>query len=177
MTMRSEQHHKSAVKRLRIDGRRRALAARLASLCAATLLAPAFALGSPEVSVKDVSMQAIDREHLRLNVILKMDNSNPLPIPLSSIQFLARIEDREVATGQTTESLRLPALGSADASFRVLIPLRALPVALDRGLGAFLGDGLRYEIEGTAELGGVFRIPFRKNGRFTRAQLLAAIRS
>ena len=109
--------------------------------------------------------------------MLKLDNSNPVPIPLSTIQFLARIEERELAKGQTTESLRLPALGSADASFRVLIPLRAIPGAIDRGLVALFGEGLRYDIEGTAELGGLFRIPFRKNGRFTRTQLLAAIRS
>jgi hypothetical protein len=44
-------------------------------------------------------------------------------------------------------------------------------------LVALFGEGLRYDIEGTAELGGLFRIPFRKNGRFTRTQLLAAIRS
>ena len=74
-----------------------------------------------------------------------------------------------------SKSLRLPALGSADASFRVLIPLRAIPGAIDRGLVALFGEGLRYDIEGTAELGDLFRIPFRKNGRFTRTQLLAAI--
>jgi LEA14-like dessication related protein len=108
---------------------------------------------------------------------LKMDNSNPVPIPLSTIQFLARVEDRELAKGETTESLRLPALGSADASFKVLIPLRAIPGALDRGLVALFGEGLRYEIEGTAHLGGIFRIPFRKTGRFTRGQLLAALRA
>ena len=135
------------------------------------------AIGAPEVAVKEVQLQGIDREQLRLLVVLKLDNSNPVPIPLSTIQFLARIEERELAKGQTTESLRLPALGSADASFRVLIPLRAIPGALDRGLVALFGEGLRYDIEGTAEVGGLFRIPFRKNGRFTRTQLLAAIRS
>jgi LEA14-like dessication related protein len=139
--------------------------------------APLHALGTPEVTVKEVQLQGIDREQLRLLVILKMDNSNPIPIPLSTIQFLARIEDRELAKGETTESLRLPALGTADASFKVLIPLRAIPGALDRGLVALFGEGLRYDIEGTAELGGMFRIPFRKTGRLTRAQLLAALRA
>ena len=148
-----------------------------APLLAGLIASEAAAIGSPEVRVKDVQIQGIDREHLRLLVILKMDNGNPLPIPLSSIQFLARIEEREVASGQTIESLRLPALGSADANFRVLIPLRSLPVALDRGLGALMGEGLRYELEGTAELGGLFRIPFKKYGRFTRSQLLAALKS
>lgn len=152
--------------------------AKFAVMLSMALLANrAMAIGAPEVRVKDVQIQGIDREHLRLLVVLKMDNGNPLPIPLSSIQFLARIEERELASGQTIESLRLPALGSADASFRVLIPLRSLPVTLDRGIGALFGDGLRYELEGTADLGGLFRIPFKKNGRFTRSQLLAAIKS
>ena len=135
------------------------------------------AIGAPEVSVKEVQLQGVDREQVSLLVFLKMDNSNPVPIPLSTIQFLARVEDRELAKGETTESLRLPALGSADASFKVLIPLRAIPGALDRGLVALFGEGLRYEIEGTAHLGGIFRIPFRKTGRFTRGQLLAALRA
>mgnify|MGYP001212137464 CR=1 FL=1 len=151
-----------------------------AGLTGLTLLyqtSPLHALGTPEVSVKEVQLQGIDREQVRLLVILKIDNSNPIPIPLSTIQFLARIEDRELAKGETTESLRLPALGTADASFKVLIPLRAIPGALDRGLVALFGEGLRYDIEGTAELGGMFRIPFRKMGKFTRAQLLAALRA
>lgn len=114
------------------------------------------AIGAPEVSVKEVQLQGVDREQVSLLVVLRMDNSNPVPIPLSTIQFLARVEDRELAKGETTESLRLPALGSADASFKVLIPLRAIPGALDRGLVALFGEGLRYEIEGTAHLGGIF---------------------
>ncbi|NBS39066.1 MAG: hypothetical protein EBS73_07235 [Betaproteobacteria bacterium] len=125
-----------------------------AGLTGLTLLyqtSPLHALGTPEVSVKEVQLQGIDREQVRLLVILKMDNSNPIPIPLSTIQFLARIEDRELA--------------------------KAIPGALDRGLVALFGEGLRYDIEGTAELGGMFRIPFRKMGKFTRAQLLAALRA
>jgi len=137
---------------------------------------PAHALGKPTVAVKEVQVQGIDREHLRLRVILTMENSNPLPIPLSRIQFLARIEDQQVATGETVENVRLPALGSAEATFRVLIPLRAIPGALERGVLGLIGEGLRYEIEGSAELGGLFNIPFTKAARFTRAQLMQGLR-
>ena len=104
------------------------------------------AIGAPEVSVKEVQLQGVDREQVSLLVVLKMDNSNPVPIPLSTIQFLARVEDRELAKGETTESLRLPALGSADASFKVLIPLRAIPGALDRGLVALFGHAGEFHI-------------------------------
>jgi len=135
-------------------------------------LPDACAFGKPTVAVKEVQVQGIDREHLRLRVVLTMDNSNPLPIPLSRIQFLARIEDHQVATGETIENVRLPALGSAEAAFRVLIPLRAIPGAVDRGVMGLIGEGLRYEIEGTAELGGLFNIPFTRAARLTRAQLL-----
>ena len=52
-------------------------------------LPDACAFGKPTVAVKEVQVQGIDREHLRLRVVLTMDNSNPLPIPLSRIQVHA----------------------------------------------------------------------------------------
>lgn len=152
------------------------LAAALAVASSVLNPSAAHALGKPSVAVKEVQVQGIDRENLRLRVVLTMDNSNPLPIPLSRIQFLARIDDHQVATGETVENVRLPAFGSAEASFRVLIPLRAIPGALERGVIGLFGEVLRYEIEGSAELGGLFNIPFTKAARLTRAQLLQDLR-
>ncbi len=141
---------------------------RLTVLVAAALLAapcpPAFAQPvAPEVSIANVTGIALQGSNAVLDLLLSVHNPGGLTLPLQALRFHIWLGGVDVARGQSTEPVTIPAQGQA-----------SVPVQLNVDSASMLGvlataaaDGtVPYKLEGHAEIGlSMLRIPFNRTGR------------
>lgn len=137
----------------------------------AVLIAGALAAGcTPHFERPDVAVVGVERQGGSLReqhflVHLRVTNPNAQSIPIEGVSYAVSIGGDEVARGETTQAVTVPARGSA----AVDLPLTT---NLSTGLGTLLGvlagggDRLEYRVVGTAHTGITFfrTIPFDQRG-------------
>jgi hypothetical protein len=114
----------------------------------------------PEVRLKALGLQPPGKQGWPLNLVLAVDNPNPMTIKVLGYDYEVRVEGQSVAQGTGERAVILPAKGEALVEVPVILKLRNLPALLpkllqDEKLTVDITGGLRLP----QTLG--FRVPFR----------------
>jgi LEA14-like dessication related protein len=131
-------------------------------------------LHDPVVTLEDVRVRAFSLSSLDLEVMIRVENSNPLGITLRELPFIvlcsAGSRDQEIATGNTGQ-VKISSQGST----LLRIPVTSKNAALAGALATFLTrGGVQVTIQGTAVIDAVlfnWSIPFSKTVPVTMEQV------
>ncbi len=117
-------------------------------------------LKPPEVRLKALGLQPPGKQGWPLNLVLGVENPNPITIRVLGYDYEVRVEGQSVAKGAGDRAVILPAQGEATVEVPVLLKLRNLPALLPRLLQE---EKLTVEIAGGLRLPQTlgFRVPFR----------------
>ena len=107
-------------------------------------------------------MQLLQQHFL---VHLRVTNPNSRSIPIEGVSYVVSIDGDEVARGETTQAVTVPARGAADVDLPLTTTLQT-GVAKILGMLAQGTDGFEYRVVGTAHTGVTFfrTIPFDQRG-------------
>lgn len=122
---------------------------------------------SPTVALAELSMVRTGLLSQEVVITLRVGNPNDFAIPLEGLALTVAVNDRELATGLSDETVTLPRLGYAD----VAVTATASTIGLIRELIALGTESeLEYRIFGTAYVGtpvGRRAIPYEQKGDFS----------
>ena len=134
------------------------------------VLTAALAACTPHFEKPDIEVVGIERQSVQLLeqhflVHLRVTNPNDRSIPIEGVSYVVSIDGDEVARGDSTQAVTIPARGSA----QVDLPLTT---TLHTGVARILtllsqgGESFDYRVVGTARTGVVFfrNIPFDQRG-------------
>jgi LEA14-like dessication related protein len=139
-------------------------------LCAASLLASCATQGPaiqpPEVTLTGVQLDKIDIGGQRFLLGFAVTNPNPFPLPVRSIRYDLRVDDRTFAGGETQSNFVVSARG--DGKFVIGVELDLLQ-SVSQLATLFKGGTPRavpYELQGTLAVDIPFArpIPFSSSG-------------
>jgi LEA14-like dessication related protein len=139
------------------------------------LLLAVAAWGTRRIQPPDVKLTSIHPERLaageqRLRVGLRVQNPNPLPLPVLSMTYELWLEEQSIASGQVKLHRRVPARGAADMQVLVTGDARHLARTLPKL--ALTPQPWRYRLEGTVAVLPRIWLPYRHEGRIDLAGML-----
>ncbi len=135
-------------------------------------------LHDPVITLEDVRIRAFSLSSLVLEVMIRVENPNPLGITLRQLPFTVLYnqgdKQTEIASGDPGRT-KIPARGSTV----LRIPITSRNAALIGALASFLArGGLQVTIRGTATIDALlfgWSIPFSKTLPVTMAQVAGAV--
>jgi LEA14-like dessication related protein len=124
-------------------------------------------LKDPQVEVTRVDVANVSAKDMTLNLKLKVDNPNSIPLNLDKVTYALKFAGNAVTEGTVDQKVIVPANGVGE----VVIPLKFQYQMLDSLLGALLNKSAtkNYELNGSAQLG-ILSIPFSKKGEVNLQQ-------
>lgn len=135
-----------------------------ALLAGACVLTPKFT--PPRLSIAGVQLEGGDIWEQHLKVRVHVANPNPRALPVKAVEYTLELAGQPFASGATTTSFVVPAMGEAEFDSSVTTNLAgAVMKLLARGGG---GQGVEYRVTGKVSLSvGLMRsIPFDERGSF-----------
>jgi LEA14-like dessication related protein len=129
---------------------------------------PALAQNAPEVSIASVTRITLQGSNAVVDLLLSVRNQGGLGLPLQALRFHCWLGGVDVARGQSTEPVTIPAQGQASVPVRLNVDSASLLGVL----ATAAPDGtVPYKLEGHAEIGlTMLQIPFSHSG-FVALQL------
>jgi LEA14-like dessication related protein len=135
-------------------------------------------LHEPVISLEGVKIRALSLSNLDLDILIRVENKNPVGVTLREIPFIVMIREgerqQEIANGNTG-SIRIPARDSTVIS----VPVTSHNAALIRAMVAFFARGkLEVTIKGTAVVDAVvtgWPVLFEKTVAITAEQVADAV--
>ncbi len=120
-----------------------------------------LSLKDPQVNVTNVDVANVSPQDLTLNLKLKIDNPNGIPINLDKVNYALKFAGKQVTEGTVDQKVSIPAKGAGE----VVVPLKFEFKMLDSVLSGLLNNSMKkdYELNGSAQLG-ILSIPFNKKG-------------
>ncbi len=100
------------------------------------------------VGIKNVQLKGLQKNIIKLNVELEVDNPNPRKITITHVNFKAWLNSRELGTLQTTEKIKLLPCSKNAYPVCVEIKLRTAADALRLMSGSFDEMLNKIEVEG-----------------------------
>lgn len=118
-------------------------------------------LKDPEVQLTTVEITNVSLKDVSLNLKLSVNNPNPIPLNLKSVNYSLQFSGIKVTEGVFDKGIDIPAVGVGE----LIIPLKFEYNAIGSLIDGFMKKNLTraYEISGSANLG-LFSIPFAKKG-------------
>lgn len=135
-------------------------------------------LSDPVIALEEVRLRALSLSSLDLDVMIRVENPNPLGITVKELPFSVFCSsgrtDRQLATGNTGR-----AKIAARASTLLAVPVRSKNTALIGALATFVTKGgVQVTITGTAVIDAVlfdWSIPFEKTMPVTMEQVAGSL--
>jgi LEA14-like dessication related protein len=127
-----------------------------AGLWLATRLAP------PDVKLRYLRPERLAAGRQTFRVGLRLDNPNPIPLPILGMTYRLWLNEREIASGNSHPQQRVPRRGSAD--IEVLLSADAGHLARTLPRLALTPQPWRYRIEGDVSVLPRLRLPYRHLG-------------
>ena len=135
-------------------------------------------LQDPVVTLEDVRLRALSLSSLSLEVMIRVENPNPVGVTLRELPFTvlcsSGTSNREIATGNTGR-VKISSRGST----MLTIPVTSQNAALAGALATFLTrGGVQVTIRGTAVIDAVlfnWSIPFSKTVPVTMGQITGSL--
>jgi len=124
----------------------------------------------PEVSLQEMVIYPPESQCWPLGARLKVTNPNPDPLRIIGYDFNLAVAGADLVQGQSDTAVTLPAGGETLVEVPLLVRLPAIPATLAALLKE---DKVSYQFSGglrLASLLGGLRVPFRFQGKLTRAQ-------
>lgn len=127
----------------------------------AILLATLFMMGceslvttvlkEPEVSVAGFRVISANMMNQRFGVKIKVDNPNPISMPINKMNYAFEVADVEFVSGSTDKPFRVPANGSE--TFEIEVNLNILESASHLATIIEAGNGtLDYKLKGSLDI-------------------------
>ncbi|MFT6640462.1 MAG: LEA14-like dessication related protein [Gammaproteobacteria bacterium] len=138
------------------------------SACASIPTSPPIA---PTVTLKSVKPLKLSLTKQELAFQLEVSNPNSYDLPIQTLSFIARLENKEVAQGISSEQVTLPANGKA-------VMVIIVSTRIQRIFGQILSlnsknnSDLKYVVKGFVKLANwPLKIPFNTDGKVGNKQL------
>jgi len=134
-------------------------------LSGCTALPPA--IENPHVTLNNLQVLDMTLLEQRYAVTLRVQNPNPVPIPVSGVSFRLDINDTEFGRGVTNQAVTIPAYGEALVELSLVSNLARLFDQV-RGMESNRGPSLRYRLSGGLSVSNRFgKLPFDYQGEFS----------
>lgn len=138
------------------------LYATIASLFACATLGPK--LIKPTVSLVDVTPLNLNLSSQQLRFKLRVRNPNSFELPLETVNFVARFNDSDVASGKSYQSAVIPAHSAAEISIDVTAGIHQIAESL-KGLLQGTDIAISYQVSGAIQIANWNRaFPFSVDG-------------
>ena len=126
----------------------------------------------PTIELVSVLPQNISLSEQKLRFKLRITNPNSFELPVESVDFVARFNDTDIASGKSHRSTIIPALGDALLTLDVTASIDRLTSTLQTLLeGKTLN--LNYEVTGSVKIENWYTpIPFNVVGKMGAVQAL-----
>jgi LEA14-like dessication related protein len=124
------------------------------------------AIETPHVTLNN--LQAVDMTLLeqRYALTLRVQNPNPVPLPITGMNFQLDVNDTELGRGVTNEAVTVPAYGEALVEVKLVSNLMRIFNQI-RGLESSKGQSLRYRLSGGLSISSrMGKLPFEYIGEF-----------
>jgi LEA14-like dessication related protein len=132
------------------------------ALAAAAAVWLARHLVPPDVKLRWLRPERLSAGVQTVRAGLRIDNPNPLPLPVQAMTYRLWLEEREIAAGEGRFQRRVPARGTADIEVLVSGDARHLARTLPRL--AMTPQPWRYRIEGTVTVLPRLSVGYRHHG-------------
>lgn len=124
------------------------------------------AIERPHVSLNNLRLLDMTLLEQRYAVTLRVQNPNPVPLPISGMSFQLDINDAEFGRGVTNDAVTVPAYGEALVEIRLVSNLMRVFHHV-RALESGKGQSLRYRLSGGLSLTRrLSQLPFEYRGEF-----------
>ncbi|MCP5160863.1 MAG: LEA type 2 family protein [Hahellaceae bacterium] len=80
----------------------------------------------PKVEVADIQLTAISMESISLGLVLDVNNPNPLPLNLAGIDYLLKVSDKTLVSGQKNDALAIEASAVSPVTLPVSLQFKDL---------------------------------------------------
>jgi LEA14-like dessication related protein len=131
-------------------------------LAAAAAVSLTRRLVPPDVKLRWLRPERLGAGEQTFRVGLRIDNPNPLPLPVQAMTYRLWLEEREIAAGEGRFQRRVPARGTAD--IEVLVSGNASHLARTLPRLALIPRPWRYRIEGTVTVLPPLSVGYRHQG-------------
>lgn len=131
-------------------------------LLAAGLVMLIRRLQPPDVKLTSVRPDQLRAGEQRLRVGLRVQNPNPIPLPVLNMTYQLWLEERPIASGDADLRRRVPARGEAD--MEVMVTGDAGHLARTLPKLALTPQPWRYRLEGTVAVLPTLRVGYRHVG-------------
>ena len=121
---------------------------------------------TPRVTLNNLQVKDMTLLEQRYAVTLRVQNPNPIPLPIAGMNFQLDINDAELGNGVTNEAVTVPAYGEALLEINLVSNLMRIFSQI-RGLENNKGQSLRYRLSGGLSLANrMGKLPFDYRGEF-----------
>jgi LEA14-like dessication related protein len=141
-----------------------------ALMLAAALVILVRRLQPPDVTLTSVRPDQLTAGQQRLRVGLRVQNPNPIPLPVLAMTYRLWLEEQPIASGDADLRRRVPARGEADMEVMVIGDARHLARTLPAL--ALAPRPWRYRLEGTVAVLPRLRVGYRHVGEIDLKGLL-----
>jgi LEA14-like dessication related protein len=147
-----------------------ALAASLAG-CAGVEKVLATGFQKPKLTFQSFTPRELDLEGVTLGLVYRIDNPNPIGLPLANVDYKVDVEGRQAVSGSSRTGLHIPASGSAPLELPIRLRYADVPGFLTNLLTK---ERLGFHVQATAGIQtpvGVIGIPMSYTGEVDRPKL------
>lgn len=135
----------------------------MASGCAALQ----SAIESPQVTLNNLQVLDMTLLEQRYAVTLRVQNPNPVPLPITGMNFQLDINDSELGRGVSNRAVTVPAYGEALVEINLTSNLMRIFSQI-RGLESSKAQSLRYRLSGGLSISDrMGKLPFDYRGEFS----------
>jgi LEA14-like dessication related protein len=121
---------------------------------------------APTLSFKSVDIKDVSLAGLTLDLVYTLDNPNPVGVQLASVDYLLKVEGKQVVAGAPEAGLAIPASGQAEMRFPATVRFQDLAGVAETFLTR---DFASYEASGNLGVDtpiGIVTLPVQKQGQF-----------
>jgi len=118
----------------------------------------------PNVAIQEIRLAGLSLTGATLTFLIELENPNGFGITISSFTYSIYLNDRSVASGETTEAVSIPRRSTT----KVSLPLKTAFQDLEKSLNALIGsETVEYRIEGSLGVRSFFgrwTFPYNRTG-------------
>lgn len=115
----------------------------------------------PKVKLKNVRLKQTDFEIAILDVILEVDNKNPVSATVRRLNYNLSVNDKELAAGIFDQKVELAANKITEVAIPISVKLEDI---VSSAFALLQNKGAPYRAKGSVAVG-IFEIPFDETGK------------
>jgi LEA14-like dessication related protein len=125
---------------------------------------PSRMITRPSVAIQEIRLTGLSLTGATLTFLVELENPNGFGLTVTKFTYSIYLNDRPVATGETTEAVSIPRRSTTPVS----LPLKTAFRDFEKGLASLIGsDRVEYRIEGSLGMRSFFgrwEFPYNRTG-------------